>query len=92
MVRPLGEMRRTVHMFYVYMLKSKSFEKTYVGCMGNFDRRLLSHNAGKCISTKACRPWIVVKVEQFDSLSEARKRERYLKSGVGRRYLKRLLL
>jgi len=47
-----------------------------------------AHNAGKVRSTKAYRPWKVVYAEQYDLYSEARKRELFLKSGAGRKWLK----
>ena len=54
----------------------------------DLDRRLLEHNSGKTTSTKAFKPWIKAYHEVFDTLLEARKREKYLKSSAGRRWRK----
>ncbi|OUL60254.1 GIY-YIG nuclease family protein [Flavobacterium sp. AJR] len=37
------------------------------------------------------RPWEVIHVEFFSSKSEAMKREKYLKSGIGREFIKNLI-
>ncbi|WP_136080126.1 GIY-YIG nuclease family protein [Pontiella desulfatans] len=52
------------------------------------DERLKSHNAGRVKSTKAFRPWERVFLEEHPDRNTAEKRERYLKSGWGRRWLK----
>ena len=74
----------------VYVLYSKSTNRFYVGSSrkGNADGRLKSHNAGKSKSTKAGRPWSVIYEEQRSDYTDARKEENYLKSGVGRRWIK----
>jgi putative endonuclease len=54
----------------------------------NLERRLLEHNSGNTISTKAFKPWIIAYNEVYDSRFEARKREKYLKSSAGRRWRK----
>ena len=77
-------------MYYVYILKSINHRKSYVGCTDNTARRLQEHNSGKMYFTKRYKPWEIISTEEFVSLSEARKREAYLKSGAGRRYLKKL--
>ena len=53
--------------------------------------RLKHHNGGFTKSTKAYRPWIIVHKEEYKTLKEARDREKYLKSGIGREYLDRIL-
>ncbi len=57
----------------------------------NLDRRLKEHNSGQNKSTKAFLPWKLVYKEDFEDISEARKREKYFKSGSGREYLKSIL-
>jgi putative endonuclease len=66
-------------MYYVYVLKSKRFEKVYVGYSEDLRRRLDEHNSGKVKSTKAFRPWILVYYESYLSKKDARKREINLK-------------
>jgi len=63
----------------------------YIGSSEEPDRRLASHNDGKVRSTKAQRPWTCLHVEMHPDRSTAAKRERYLKSGWGRRWLKQRL-
>jgi putative endonuclease len=75
-------------MAFVYILKSTNFPKTYVGSTVNFERRLTEHNSGKSTFTKRYLPWVVVYKEEFDDLSLARKREKYLKSADGRKFIK----
>ena len=73
----------------VYVLQSLKDNKTYVGSTNDFGRRLKQHNSGQAKSTKRRAPFKVLFVEKFTTLSEARKRERWWKSGAGRRKLKK---
>ena len=74
----------------VYILCSDNTNRFYVGSSreDSGGRRLKSHNAGKNKSTKAGRPWKLIYEEQCSGYTEARKKENYLKSGVGRRWIK----
>lgn len=65
-------------------------EKSYVGLTDNIERRLKEHNFGKHFYTKRYLPWKVIHEEKFKDFSEARKREKFLKSTSGRRFLKKL--
>ena len=56
----------------------------------NLERRLNEHNAGLHNYTKKYLPWAMIYSEKYDNLSDARKREKYLKSAVGRKFLKTL--
>ena len=78
-------------MFYVYVLRSIVKGRRYVGMTKHLDRRLREHNEGKNRSTKGFAPFELVYVEEFEERTEARKREKYLKSGVGREYLDNIL-
>ena len=75
-------------MAHVYILKSTITNITYTGSTTDLDRRLGEHNSGKNVFTRRHRPWRVVYKENFAKLKEARVREKYLKSGTGRRWLK----
>lgn len=75
-------------MGYVYVLFSLKDHRTYVGSTNNFERRLKQHNSGQVKSTKLRGPFKLLFTETFDTLSEARKRENWYKSGAGRRKLK----
>ena len=80
----------------VYILKSSSTDKIYIGCTDNIEKRLLTHNGillhdKKSYTYKQKGPWVVVYTEKCNDMSEARKREKYLKSGRGREFLKNIL-
>jgi len=78
-------------MFFVYVLWSESANRRYVGMSTDLDKRLTQHNAGYNRSTKAYRPWLIVYSETFKTRIEAREREIYLKSGIGREFLDKIL-
>ena len=78
-------------MFFVYVLFSESAKRRYVGMSASPEDRLKQHNAGYTKSTKAYRPWKIVYTESFDTLEEARNKEVYLKSGIGREFLNKVL-
>ncbi|MDD5614280.1 MAG: GIY-YIG nuclease family protein [Candidatus Omnitrophica bacterium] len=75
-------------MYCVYALFSKRFNRIYVGITNNLERRIKEHNKGKTRSTKFYKPWIVFYKEYCQTRKKARFRERFLKSGVGREFLK----
>lgn len=75
---------------FVYIIKSISHDTRYVGVTVNLLKRLLEHNSGKCRYTKGRIPWCIIYTEEYKTLSEARKREIFLKSGQGRKFLDEL--
>jgi putative endonuclease len=77
-------------MFIVYALKSEKDGRIYVGFTQDLSRRLKEHNSGKTRSTKGWLPWNVIYTEEADSREKARAREIYLKSGIGKEFLKSL--
>ena len=79
-----------LEVFFVYAIKSEVKNYIYVGLTNNFDRRLSEHNSGQNRTTKAYAPFVVILVESYMTRPEARKREKYLKSGIGKEYLKSL--
>ena len=74
---------------FVYVLYSESSDRYYIGSSLKPDDRLSSHNSGKVKSTKSGRPWTRVYLEEASDRSSGLKREKYLKSGYGRAWLKR---
>ena len=72
-------------MAYVYVLYNQEVDRFYIGSTRDLEKRIKDHQAGKVRSTKAYRPWKTVHTEEFESYSDARKREYFLKSGVGRK-------
>ena len=74
--------------YYVYVLKSKVDGRLYKGFTSRLEERLIEHNLGKTKSTKGYRPWVLVYSEIIEDLEKAVKREKFLKSGIGREFLK----
>ena len=77
-------------MFIIYAIQSDVDNRIYVGFTNDLKRRLAEHNSGKTKSTKAYTPWRLIYTESVDDRIKARKREIYLKSGVGKEFLKSL--
>ena len=78
--------------FVVYILFSEDYGKTYVGFTSNLIERFKSHNyLSKKGYTIKFRPWQVIYVEFFTTKSEALKREKLLKSGKGREFIKEII-
>jgi putative endonuclease len=75
--------------FFVYVLKSLSSGKSYVGSTNNLQDRLLRHNNNESKATKGKGPWKLVYQEEFPTRSQAVKREMYFKSLKGRIELKK---
>lgn len=75
-------------MFYTYILKSKRDNKLYIGFTNNLKNRILLHNKGKVESTKDRRPLLLIYYETCLDEEKAIKREKYFKTGFGRRFLK----
>ena len=78
-------------MQYVYVLKSKKDKHFYVGRTNNLKQRLAQHDAGYVDSTKERRPLQFVYAEMSQDIRDADRREKYLKSAWGKRYLKNRL-
>jgi len=77
-------------MFTVYVIRSEARNYMYVGMTSNIERRLKEHNNGENRSTKAYKPFVLVYTETFPTRVDARKKEKYLKSGIGKEFLKNL--
>jgi putative endonuclease len=77
-------------MYSVYFLYSKKIKNVYVGCTNNIERRFKEHQLELVISTKNRRPFVLIYTEEYDNLSLARKREKYLKSLYGYRERKKI--
>ena len=56
----------------------------------NVEKRVGEHNRGHTKSTKAFGPWELFFYEEYETREEARKREIYLKSGIGKEKIKEL--
>jgi putative endonuclease len=74
--------------FYVYILKSKSDDRYYIGQTSNLRERVSKHNRGQVKSTKSRIPLDLIYFEEFKTRREAMHREWYLKSkdGISEKY------
>ena len=77
--------------YYIYIIYSKSTDRYYIGFTRNLKLRLSRHNSGSSKSTKSGIPWILVYFEEFDSKSEAIKRENYIKRMKSRDFIEKLI-
>jgi len=64
---------------YVYLLKSQTTGKFYIGWTTDLRRRLEDHAKGESTYTKSRGPWVLVGWERFRTSEEAKTRERSLK-------------
>jgi putative endonuclease len=75
-------------MHYVYVLRSVSDDGLYIGYSANLRKRFDEHVTGRSFATSYRRPWRLIYYEAYLNQDDALGRERYLKSGSGRRFLK----
>ena len=78
-------------MCYVYVLQSEKDRGLYIGFTADLRRRLAEHQQGGSISTKSRRPWRLIYYEAYLDKLDAEGREKFLKSGAGRTFLKKQL-
>jgi putative endonuclease len=78
-------------MYYTYVLKSKKNNRLYTGSTGDLRKRFIEHNSGRVFSTKNRGPFELIYYEACHDLYDAKRRERYLKTGMGKRYLRNRL-
>jgi putative endonuclease len=78
--------------YFIYAIKSSFDDRIYVGFTLDLERRIKEHNQGRTRSTKGFRLWELIYQEIVDTRIEAREREKYLKSGCGKEYLKKKTL
>ncbi len=73
--------------FYVYVLESIKDGKLYTGYTNNLVRRIEEHKNGLSLATKFRRPFKLIYFEGCTNEEDARRRENYLKTTQGRRFL-----
>jgi putative endonuclease len=74
-------------MYTVYILYSEKCDRYYVGQTDNIEIRLGRHNSATVRSTKAYVPWKIVHTEEFETRSEAVRREHEVKKKKSRAYI-----
>ena len=78
-------------MYYTYVLLSEKDNAFYIGVTKDLKGRFQQHQGGKVPSTKKRRPLKIIYYEACLNEIDARKREKYFKTGYGRRFLKNRL-
>jgi len=75
-------------MYYTYVLRSLNDQLLYIGWTDDLKQRIKSHNDGKVESTRCRRPFELIYYEACTNKDKAIAREKYFKTGFGRRFLK----
>ena len=75
-------------MFYVYVLRSIKDSRFYTGYTADLENRISSHKEGNVFATRSRRPLELVYYEASRKQSDAIRREKYLKSTYGKRYIR----
>ena len=75
-------------MFYTYVLISKKDKESYIGFTKDLKKRLYEHQKGLVVSTAQRRPLKLIYYEACLNENDAITREKYFKTGFGRRFLR----
>jgi putative endonuclease len=78
-------------MYYVYVIQSSKDKQFYTGFTRDLQTRIQEHNTGRVASTKERGPFELIYYEGCLNEKDALAREKYLKSGMGKRYLRNRL-
>jgi len=86
-INEMNPVRDHTVMYYVYVIQNNK-GTWYTGSTRDLRKRLREHNQGKSTWTKGKGEWKIIYYEACTQEQDARSREIYLKSGMGKRYLK----
>ena len=78
-------------MYYTYVMRCIKDNSSYTGFTADLRERFKEHNDGKVTATKDRKPFELIYYEACLDKKDAYSREKYLKSGPGKRYLKNRL-
>ena len=87
---PMSDVRERAY-HYIYVIANPNTGKWYIGCTSNLRKRFSDHRHGKVFYTKGRGPFELIYSEACLNKEDAYAREKYLKTGMGRRYLKNRL-
>ena len=79
---------KIIMFYYTYVLQSTLDKRFYIGFINNLRKRFLKHQNGEVPATKKRRPLKIIYYEACLNKEKAVKREKYFKTGFGRRFLK----
>jgi len=82
---------RDNYMHYVYIIQSQRDKHLYTGSTNDLRKRFSEHNNRRVFSTKGRGPFTLIYYEASLNKQDARAREKYLKTGMGKRYIKNRL-
>lgn len=80
--------------YFVYVIQNSETKMLYIGFTGNLKQRITEHQEGKSLFTRKSRKngqWKLIYFEGYSNKKDAMSRERFLKGGSGRNYLKKQL-
>ena len=77
--------------FYTYVLRSDADSGLYIGYSSDLRKRIAQHKRGAALATSYRGPWKLIYYEAYLDQADAIGREKFLKSGSGRNFLKRQL-
>ena len=82
--------------FWVYILQNETTGKLYKGHTSDLEQRIVRHNThepgSKRYTYKQKGSWRLIHSEEYPTRSEAMRREKFLKSGRGREWIKSNIL
>ncbi|HMM62151.1 MAG TPA: GIY-YIG nuclease family protein [Candidatus Saccharibacteria bacterium] len=80
-------------MYDVYVIYNSVADKYYIGQTEDIARRLVEHNnhTYKSYTSRFPGEWKLIHIESVSTRSEALKREKGLKSGRGREYIRLII-
>lgn len=79
-------------MYSIYWLISENYDKTYIGFTKDIKLRLKKHKNKAVYTTRSFGKFRCFILEEVDNLAQARIREKYWKSGVGRKKLSKYFI
>jgi len=89
----LEKLKKSAAHAFTYILKSEKDNGIYIGSSKDLnDRYFNQHLKGKVKSTKSRRPLTLIYFEEFDNYKSAFRREKYLKTGIAREWIKENIL
>ncbi len=74
-------------MYHTYVLRSIESGRLYTGFTSDLRKRLVEHNSGRSQYTRSRGPYELIYYEACMNVNDAAAREKYLKTGMGKRYL-----
>ena len=78
-------------MYWVYIIKSNSADRFYIGQTENLDNRIFHHNSGREKYTKIASDWQLVFSKEYKTRKEAQKKENFIKKQKSRIFIEKVI-